>query len=408
MTDFHPSPFSAGRRQLCIAVVSDTYPPEVNGVAMTARQMVQGLARHGHTVQLVRPRQEMETGETRGMPVEELLVRSIPLPGYRGLRLGLPAAGELLRQWKTRRPDLIQIATESPLGWSALATAKKLRIPAISEFHTNFHNYSQYYRMGALRGPIHAYLRWFHNRAQCTLVPTEALRHELDGSGFRNLQVLSRGVDTSLFDPARRSPELRHSWNVQESRLAVLSVGRIAPEKNLPVLIETFRRMQAARPGMKLVMVGDGPERAAMQAAHPDVIFTGIRGGEDLAAHYASADIFLFPSVTETFGNVVIEAMSSGLAVLAYDHAAAHEYIRHDFNGLRASLNDPRSFSTQALRLASFPQEVRRLGQNARLSMNELSWDKIHQRFAQLATNLIQKWEKDHDGKHERSIVPNP
>jgi glycosyltransferase involved in cell wall biosynthesis len=392
---------------LRIAVVTETYPPEVNGVAMTAQRMVQGLISRYHQVQLIRPRQSKDEQGVSTASFEEVLVRGVPVPRYPDLKMGVPAKANLLALWKSRRPHLVQVVTEGPLGWSAISAAKQLRLPVISDFHTNFHTYSKYYGAPMLGRAIGVYLRWLHNRAHCTLVPTEAMRHELADMGFRNLQVLSRGVDTQLFHPSRWNRLLRQSWGVGDHRLVALYVGRIAAEKNLPLLIEAFRRMQAARPGMKLVMVGDGPERAKLQAMHPDIIFSGMRVGEELAEHYASADLFLFPSVTETFGNVVLEAMASGLPVVAYDGAAASEHIRHGENGLRAAFDDRHAFLSQAQRLVADVDDARRMGGNARLTAEKVDWDQVHDRFDRLISNTVQQWERCHDRKARLSFVPD-
>jgi glycosyltransferase involved in cell wall biosynthesis len=232
---------------------------------------------------------------------------------------------------------VVQIATEGPLGWSALAAANKLRLPVASDFHTNFHSYSSHYGFGLLRRAIVAYLRKFHNKAAVTLVPTEGIRRELLGYGYENIEIIGRGVDTKLFHPGRRDPALRARWGANEDETVVLYVGRLAAEKNLALVFDAFDAMREAHPAIRLVLVGDGPERAVWQARRPDVVFCGTQVGGALAAHYASGDVFLFPSLTETWGNVTIEAMASGLAVVAYDCAAAEEVIRHGENGQGAA-----------------------------------------------------------------------
>lgn len=399
-----PAPAASALR---VAVVTETYPPEVNGVAMTTQRMVQGLISRYHQVQLIRPRQSQDEQAASGAAFDEVLLRGMPVPRYPDLKMGLPAKAELLALWKQRRPHLVQVVTEGPLGWSAISAAKQLQLPVISDFHTNFHTYSKYYGAGLLGTVIGIYLRWLHNRAHCTLVPTEAMRRELADMGFRSLQVLARGVDTQLFSPGRWSKLLRQSWGVGENRLVALYVGRIAPEKNLPLLIESFRQMQIARPGMKLVMVGDGPDRAKLQAMHPDIVFPGIRVGEDLAEHYASADLFLFPSITETFGNVVLEAMASGLPVVAYDCAAAREHIRHGENGLRAAFNDSHAFMSQAQRLVASVDEARRMGCNARLTAEKIDWNLVHDRFERLISGTVEQWARCNDRKDQLSFVPD-
>ena len=337
------------RPQLRIAVVTETYPPEVNGVAMTLGRLVDGLQVRNHQIQLIRPRQHAGEQPHPTATLTEHLQRGIALPRYEGLKMGLPAKAALTRLWTKQRPDVVQIATEGPLGWSALATANKLRLPVSSDFHTNFHSYSRHYGFGLLRRAIVAYLRKFHNKAAVTLVPTEAIRRELMASGYENIEVIGRGVDTRLFHPGRRDPALRARWGLADNETAVLYVGRLAAEKNLPLLFRAFDGMRQAHPAARLVLVGDGPERALWQTKRPDAIFCGTRIGEALAAHYASGDVFLFPSLTETWGNVTIEAMASGLAVVAYDCAAAEEVIRHGENGLKAPPEDEDAFVVQAV-----------------------------------------------------------
>jgi glycosyltransferase involved in cell wall biosynthesis len=375
-------------RRLRIAMVTETYPPEINGVAMTLGRIVAGLQQREHPVQLVRPRQHRGDSPASTPCFEEVLQRGVPIPRYEALKMGLPAKQVLFRLWSLKRPDIVHIVTEGPLGWSALEAARKLRIPVSTDFHTNFHTYTRHYGVGWLKRPIIAYLRRFHNKALCTMVPTAALRRELEALGFENLRVVARGVDTALFRPARRSVELRRAWGAGERGLVALTVGRLAPEKNLPLTLKAFEAMRAADAAARLVIVGDGPERAALQAAHPQHVFAGMRTGEDLAAHYASADVFLFPSVTETYGNVTMEAMASGLTVVAYDYAAAAEHIRHGHNGLVAPLDDGAGFVRLAAGLVGDRERIARLGAAARATTEKLDWAWIVREFEQALLEL--------------------
>jgi glycosyltransferase involved in cell wall biosynthesis len=365
-----------GRRRLRVALVTETYPPEINGVAMTLARMVDGLSTRGHGIQVVRPRQgKSDRPESNG--VEQALVRGIPIPRYDSLKLGLPAGRILARLWSERRPDIVHIATEGPLGWSALGSARRLALPVSTDFHTNFHAYSRHYGLGLIEKPIAAYLRYFHNRAGCTLVPTEGMRHALAGQGFEGLRVVARGVDTALFHPARRSDALRAAWGARPDDPVVIYVGRLAPEKNLPLAIRAFEAMRAVEPRARLVLVGDGPARAELEAGRRGYLFAGMRRGEELAMHYASADLFPFPSVTETYGNVTVEAMASGLAVLAYDYAAAREHIHHDENGLVAPFDDAEAFVRLAAGLVADPGRARDLGRKARQSAQRIDWEQV-------------------------------
>jgi len=366
-------------RSLRVAVVTETYPPEVNGVSGTIARVVDGLHERGHELQLVRPRQDRSDSVTDHSEERLLhvLMRGLPIPRYPQLKMGLPSRHALVKLWSTQRPDVVHVVTEGPLGWSALQAATHLRLPVVSDFRTNFHAYSCHYGLAWLRSPIMGYLRKFHNRTACTMVPTEGLRSELAASGFKRLKVVSRGVDTRLFDPSRRSDALRVAWGASRHTPVVLCVGRLAAEKNLDLLLSAFEDVRRLKPTARLVLVGDGPDRAALGQRCPDAVFAGTRRGEDLAAHYASADLFFFPSVTETFGNVVPEAMASGLAVVGFDYAAAGQLIRHGTNGVLARLGDREAFCDVARGLAEDLPQARALGAQARLTACRLDWDRI-------------------------------
>jgi glycosyltransferase involved in cell wall biosynthesis len=284
---------------------------------------------------------------------------------------------------------VVYVATEGLLGWSAVRTAERLGIPVFSGFHTNFHSYSRHYRAGWLEPMIFRYLRRFHNRTSGTLVPSLDLYHRLRAIGLKNVSVLGRGVDNQLFTPARRCAALRRTWGVSEDALVVLYVGRLAPEKNLGLAIEAFRAMQRLSHVSRLVIVGDGPLHTALQKDHPDLVFCGTHRGEQLARHYASADVFLFPSETETFGNVTLEAMASGLVVVAYDYAAAGMHIRHGETGILVPYGEATAFVDAAVKLASAPQSLDRIRQHARAYVTALDWSGIVQRFATLLTEAV-------------------
>ena len=372
---------------LRVAVVTETYPPEVNGVSMTIARFVDGLRQRRHDVQLVRPRQHDADAPQTSDGFAEVLVRGLPIPRYSHLKMGLPSTQALCRLWARQRPDLVHLVTEGPLGWSALQAAQRLKLPVSSDFRTNFHAYSAHYGLGWLRSPIVAYLRHFHNRTAVTMVPTEAMRRELGALGFNRLKVVARGVDTALFNPERRSDDLRTRWGAGAQTKVVLYVGRLASEKNLDALVAAWRALHQAQPDSRLVLVGDGPARAELQRQCPQAVFAGLRSGVDLAAHYASADVFLFPSITVTWGNVTPEAMASGLAVLAYDCAAAAQLIRSGSNGLLAPFNETQAFVRLAVRLALGQGGNSAMRQSARQSVTEMSWESV---VGQLEAALLQ------------------
>ncbi|HEY5992988.1 MAG TPA: glycosyltransferase family 1 protein [Gallionellaceae bacterium] len=389
---------SIASSRLKVAIITETYPPEVNGVAITIGHMVRVLRKRNHHIQLIRPRQHKQDAAVNEENYEEILLAGMPIPGYPELKVGLPAKGTLVRLWRNQRPHIVHIATEGPLGWTALAAARKLDIPVSTDFHTNFHSYTRHYGIGLLQKPMAAYLRHLHNKAACTMVPTATLQQELEASGYDNVLVVSRGVDTKLFHPEKRSSELRSSWGVSADTPVAMLVSRLAPEKNLPVVIQAFEQMRSVEPRCKLVIVGDGPARAELEKMqHPNVIFAGMRTGEDLAAHYASGDIFLYPSITETYGNVTVEAMSSGLATIAYDYAAAHKHIRHDVNGLLVPFDDTNAFIAHARALVSDTPRIHRLRTEARLTVESPTWEDVAGHLETVLVNLVRKQGACHD-----------
>jgi len=385
--------FPRRHRSMRIATVTETYKPEINGVALTVARIVEGLRELSHEVQVIRPRQaDLDTAalwDEDGS--HDVLTGGVPIPMYSHLRMGTLSKRRLLKLWTLHRPDVVHVATEGPLGWSALQAARVLQIPVCADFRTNFHAYSQHYGLGWLRRPILAYLRKLHNRADCTLVPTEALRQELQDLGFHRLRTVARGVDTQRFDPARRSLALRAKWGASESTPVLLCVGRMAPEKNMECLIQTYEKVLASRPDAKLVLVGDGPLRQRLQQRCEHAIFEGFMQGDALAQCYASADVFVFPSLTETYGNVTPEAMASGLAVVAYDYAAAAQLILHHQTGCLVPVKSAsQSFEDTVVALVCDLDRARAMGRAARSSMDQDSWLRVVRQVESVLSNLVE------------------
>ena len=393
--------FSAlGGAPLKIFLVTETYPPEINGVAMTLHRLVTALRERGHSVQVIRPRQDADA-EAAGTDADnDILVRGLPIPGYPELRFGLPSTGVLKNLWTEKQPDIVHIATQGPLGWSARKAARKLGLPVSSSFHTNFDAYSRHYGVGLMKRPITAVLRNFHNGTDTTLVPTRSLARSLLATGYRNVSVVSRGIDTRLFNPQRRSTSLRNQWGAKADDLVVAYVGRIAPEKNMGMVFDAFAEIQRARHDAKLVLVGDGPLHDALRTRYPQHVFSGMQRGEALASHYASADMFLFPSLTETFGNVTTEALASGLGIVAYDYAAAGELIESGSNGMLVTPDDANGFINSAVELATNRSLLARMRLNAAASVSQLDWTRVGDLFAAKLLTVIKAHESNQRAKH--------
>jgi len=391
---FHIQRFPPMRPQLRVALVTETFPPEVNGVAMTLGRLVDGLRRRGHALQLIRPRQHGGDQPIEAVDYREVLASGVGIPRYRGLRFGLPARAALRRLWTRERPDIVHVATEGPLGWSAVSAARSLMLPISSSFHTNFDAYCRHYGMAWLRRPVAGYLRRLHNRTDATLVPAQDLAARLMHEGYRNLRVLARGVDTAQFNPARRSADLRAAWGVAEHDLVVTCVGRLAPEKNLKLLLAAWQALRQQQPRARLLLVGDGPLRGELSAAHPDIQFAGMRQGEDLAAHYASADLFLFPSLTETYGNVIGEALASGLGVVAFERAGAADLIKDGVNGRLVAEPDAAGFVRIARELGEDRAQLAAIRARAPAAVAHFDWERIHDQFADTLFGLVHRHER--------------
>lgn len=373
--------------RMSIAVVTETHPPEVNGVAMTVGRLIDGLRGRGHRVSVLRPRQSPADRGGEG----DLLLAGLPLPGYAGLRFGLPAGRALARAWRRQRPDVVHVVTEGPLGWSAVAAARRLGLPVTSGFHTNFDRYSVHYGLGWLRPAVAAYLRSLHRRTSATMVPTAALAADLAGEGIPGVCVVGRGVDTELFHPRRRTRDLREAWGAGATDPVCLYVGRLAPEKNLALSCRAFDAVRAVCPGARLVWVGEGPASARLRRERPADCFAGTRVGIDLAAHFASADLFLFGSLTETYGNVVAEAMASGLPVVAYRSAAAAEIIEDGFSGCSVPPGDEAAFVAAARSLARNEAMRAAIGGRARLDMESRGWPAVVERFEGMLQRAVRR-----------------
>lgn len=376
-----------------IALVTETYPPEVNGVAMTNQRLVRGMIELGHRVLLVKP-QRADAPDLETDALSFLEVFGIPLPNYAGLKIGMPAPGQLEQKFDTFGPDIVHVATEGPLGFSALHAARKLGLPVSSTFHTNFQDYCADYGAAFAGRAMMRYLRWFHNKCALTTVPDQELIRRLAGDGVERLQMLGRGADIERFSPKWRSQALRHEWGADDDSPVALYVGRAAAEKNIPLTLQLWQRARQNCPKLKMVVVGDGPVRKKLERKWPEVYFAGMRYDADLAAHYASADLFLFASESETFGNVVVEALASGLVALTYDYAAGRQFIRTGENGFLAPLGDEAALFARLEEILRKRESWANIRHAARQTAESYPWGATIERFAKLLQQAAQSKQK--------------
>jgi glycosyltransferase involved in cell wall biosynthesis len=358
-----------------ISLVTETYFPQVNGVSRTLGELVRHLTEHGDQVQLIHP----NYGEPVDQP-DTHLVRSVNVPFYKELYLPLPPFGSVRRAIDKFRPDLVHIATEATLGLSVLRHLLRRKTVTVSSFHTNFDQYTSHYRIGWAKGTIWRYLRWFHNRTKETYVPSITTIKGLEALGFERLVLWPRGVDGTLFRPDRPGrQQVRQALGWGPDDLVISYVSRIAPEKNVSYLADALAIVATRRPDVRILFVGDGPTRSDLERRIGSIArFAGYRKGEDLADHYAAGDLFAFSSLTETFGNVVLEAMASGMPVVALRAGGVGNTVQPGTTGLLVEPTEPPArFAEAILSLVAEPTRRRAMAEAARAYALSQSWDAI-------------------------------
>ena len=325
-----------------IALVTDTYVPQINGVSTVVHRIVQALGDRGVAVTVVAPRYPNAPADPPG----ELRVRSAPFPPYPAIRLSLPAPGQVGRFLGRFRPDLVHVATEGPLGLAGRRFAVRRRVPLVTSYHTDFPGYCRHYGAPLLESTAWQWLRWFHGAARLTHTPGEFMRDLLHARGLTRAVVWGRGVDTEWFHPERDRSLWRRRLGVRDGTALVLHVGRLAAEKNLEVLADAWSLAHATLGAQaRFVIAGEGPLEARLESRLPWATRMGFLDREDLADLYAAADVCVLPSATETCGLVALEAMATGLPVIAADAGGFRESIRHGHNGILVPATDARAFA---------------------------------------------------------------
>jgi phosphatidylinositol alpha 1,6-mannosyltransferase len=335
-----------------IGLVTDTYTPQVNGVTTVVSRIVAALGNAGHEVGVVAPRYPARDGP--GDP-SELRVPSIPFPPYPAIRLSWPQSGAITRFFDELRPEIVHVHTEGPLGLVGRGYALRRRIPLVTSFHTDFPRYAQDYGAGALEPLVWRWLAWFHGPAAVTLTPGEAICADL-ARHIGHARVWGRGVDPRQFHPSHRDQSWRRWLAGGDSTTIVLHVGRLAAEKNLGVLIDSWRlAREALAEQATFVVAGEGPWKDRIVAQLPFVRTLGFLPRAKLATLYASADLCVLPSRTETCGLVALEAMASGLPVIAADARGLRESVRHEESGLLIPSQDAPAFAAAIAALVQDP-----------------------------------------------------
>jgi glycosyltransferase involved in cell wall biosynthesis/predicted metal-dependent phosphoesterase TrpH len=350
---------------------TDTFA-EVNGVAGTMRRLAAASADGSYPGLVVVASHDDPAPGTLALPPDW----SLPLPSYESLDLRFPLPTDVLECIEEHRPDVIHVATPGPVGFCGLAVARLLGIPVVGSYHTELGPYALHLTRDLIVAEAtEVYVDWFYARCATVLAPTSGVADALAARGMPDVRVWGRGVDTDFFTPERRDQELRERL-LGDGELLVLSVGRLSHEKRIGVLLDAFARLSRARPEARLVVVGEGPARRELERTAPaGTVFVGEARGPDLAAHYASADLFCFPSTTDTFGQVLLEAGASGLPVVAAAAGGALELVAHGRNGLLVPPDDPGRLAASLLELAESPSNRAAFGAAGLTAARARTWD---------------------------------
>jgi len=366
-----------------IAYFAETFLPKWDGIANTLCYLLDHLADRGHTSLMFAP----QGAPARYAETPIVGLPSVAFPLYSELRL-VPPVVDVERELAAFRPDLVHLVNPASLGLVGLRNARSLDLPIVASYHTDIPGYAVQYGLGLLRDPLWAYFRWVHNQADLNLCPSRFTQRELKAQGFQRVKVWGRGVDTRRFSPRFRSEawRLRLSGGCPELPL-LLYVGRLATEKR----VEWLRPIFAWLPEVRLAIVGDGPRRTELEDlfAHTPTVFTGYLHGEDLARAYASADLFVFPSANETFGNVVLEAMASGLPVIAPRSGGPVDHVIDGVNGFLFDSDDGADLVALLRWLVSDSSCARQLGGSARAYAESQSWEVILDELLEAYTTLL-------------------
>lgn len=374
----HPAPETAPLR---VALFTGNYNYVMDGPVRALNRLVAHIENSGHQALVFAPTTETPAFKHSG---ELFSIPSVALPGSRSeYRLGLGLSGGARRRLEEFAPTIIHVASPDWLGLSALNYARKNKIPAVASFHTRFDTYPRYYGLAWLEGGVTDYLRYFYSRCERVYAPSQSMVDELKRDRIgKDIRLWARGVDQLLFNPARRDMAWRRSCGVADDEIVVAFVGRVVLEKAIDVFADAVSIAANSNPKIRALVVGDGPERNRFEKILPTGVFTGFLEGEALARAYASADIFFNPSVTETFGNVTLEAMASGVPGVCAAASGSRSLVEDGKTGsLIGDAKDTKAFARALVELSSDADLRKKMGAAARSISSKFVWDAILDRL---------------------------
>jgi len=358
-----------------IALYSGTYVKDKDGAVKSISQLVSSFRKKGHQIAVWSPDVSLQDNHN-GITVHPL--PAVPVPQYSDYKLGF-FRPETRRQLDSFAPDLVHISTPDIAGREFLLYAKKKFLPLASAFHTDFPAYLKYYRLSFAERPFWRYLQWFYNNCDIVFAPNDSIRLKLINRNINNVEIWSRGVDKEFFDPSRRSEKLRSAWDAVDKAVFVYT-GRFVLYKDIEIVMQVYERLMDAgySDHVKFVMIGSGPNESEMKQRMPEAIFPGYLTGSDLSTAYASGDIFLFPSTTEAFCNVALEALASGLPVVVSDKGGCRDIVEKSGGGLVARSGDVEDFCKQCLELIDNSARYRKLKAHGLAFAETKSWSAIN------------------------------
>jgi phosphatidylinositol alpha 1,6-mannosyltransferase len=362
--------------ELRLALFTGNYNHILDGVSRTLNRVVKYLESQGIPVLVFGPTVDEPQVDHAG---ELFAVPSVPLPGRSEYRLSMGLTRTARAELQAFQPTLVHIATPDLLGLQALRWARRADVPVVSTYHTHFASYLQYYSLSWLEGALWRYARWFYSRCEQIYVPSQSMAAVLREHGIeRGLRIWQRGVNTNRFHPRLRDTGWRRQRGIEDDEVVVLFVSRLVWEKGLDVYAQVIQRLiEEGRP-VRALVVGDGPAGEELRKRLPEsAVFTGFLGGDDLPRAYASADVFLFPSDTETFGNVTLEAMASGIPAVCADATGSNTLVEHGVTGYLAPSRQPEIFYEYTALLADDARLRRVLGAAGRIAAEPYDWDAV-------------------------------
>ncbi len=376
---------SCGPRR--VALFTGAYNHIADGVSLTLNRLVQYLERHGTKVRVFAPTVDDPPVDHHGTLIP---VPSFRAPGRPDYRISLGLSPNVRRQLEAFRPTLFHIATPDLLGYQALQLAQDWDVPVVASYHTHFSSYLKYYHLSFLEGMLWTYLRRFYQQCQHVYVPSPSIAEELRAHGITSgIRLWPRGVETDTFNPKHRSVAWRRELGIADDEVVVTFVSRLVWEKGLDVYADVIARLEAERIPHRSLIVGDGPVRRELEAQLPNTLFTGYLSGDALTRAYASSDVFLFPSDTEAFGNVTIEAMASGLPTVCADAGGSADHVVHGTTGLLVPAGDRDAFFDATVRLVTDPELRARMGAAARERAEAYDWEEVLGRMHRYYDELL-------------------